>query len=355
MQVDKNTVRKFYAQAPELLNSIEDGAAGSKIMQKDKATGFCVKFEDGLCGIQKKYGEDLLGDACHFYPRVPRMCGDKIYFSATMSCPEIARIFLREKNISGYFESQVERLPFEIKKYSENIVDAGDLHELILSFIGESSASVDAKMNWLFVLSESMDWSDKNEWKSKVLHAVKSVEPDAMQITRDNQDVYKLLNALPILLYSTKAPAPERLSEVMVVVEKVLGIKIDYRNVRILADGGNLETVEKIRKEWNEKYSDYFADVLSRVLIAELSLKLYPFAGMGDSVFEKTAIIAFKHSFIKLVIMCHAAHHGSRNVDVVKIIQSISRFMDHLSGSELVLKIFEDNGWAEKKDFLAIL
>src|SRR5579885_2432723 len=72
MQLDAAMRARYASEAPELLEAVADDGAGGFIMKRDPQTDFCVKFENGLCGIQQKYGTAFLGDACHFYPRSTR-------------------------------------------------------------------------------------------------------------------------------------------------------------------------------------------------------------------------------------------------------------------------------------------
>jgi len=64
MQLDEATLERYKQKAPELLDAVEPAEETPWIMRKDKQTSYCVKYEGGLCGIHKKYGDDFLGDAC---------------------------------------------------------------------------------------------------------------------------------------------------------------------------------------------------------------------------------------------------------------------------------------------------
>ena len=116
MQVDQATHDRYQTQAPELLDSIEQAEESPWIMRKNP-DNFCVKFEDGLCGIHKNYGDRFLGDACNFYPRVTRLLGTQIIMTASLSCPEIARLALFDNEPAVMTPAQEERLPSTTKNY----------------------------------------------------------------------------------------------------------------------------------------------------------------------------------------------------------------------------------------------
>jgi lysine-N-methylase len=49
---------------------------------------------DRLCGLQKRYGEDVLSDTCAVYPRSPSLSGTRHEMAGVSSCPEVARQLL---------------------------------------------------------------------------------------------------------------------------------------------------------------------------------------------------------------------------------------------------------------------
>jgi len=54
--------------------------------------GYCSMLDQqGLCSIQAKYGEVVLGDVCTMFPRVISRAGDTIELSGALSCPEVTR------------------------------------------------------------------------------------------------------------------------------------------------------------------------------------------------------------------------------------------------------------------------
>jgi lysine-N-methylase len=54
----------------------------------------CCSFltEDKLCSVQLRLGEDYLSNVCSTYPRVSNRVNGVLEKSATMSCPEAARL-----------------------------------------------------------------------------------------------------------------------------------------------------------------------------------------------------------------------------------------------------------------------
>ena len=98
--VDPETYGRYCALQPE---SLRDEICGWISGQDDKGNhhvrlredGRCPFLgEDGLCRLQKEYGEDYLSDICYSYPRVSYRVGDIVEQSLAMSCPVAAGLLL---------------------------------------------------------------------------------------------------------------------------------------------------------------------------------------------------------------------------------------------------------------------
>ncbi|MBX8553042.1 flagellin lysine-N-methylase [Pseudomonas cichorii] len=81
----------YSREFPELLNLIVKDDSG---YQMDKAGGQCGALQGGRCQIHAQQGEEVLTDTCANYPRMYRRINNSLVKSATMSCPEVARIGL---------------------------------------------------------------------------------------------------------------------------------------------------------------------------------------------------------------------------------------------------------------------
>lgn len=63
--------------------------------------GFCPFYDgsDGLCGLIKKLGPDILCQACDEYPRYFGCCGNYEQRDLSLSCPEAGRLFFETPGI----------------------------------------------------------------------------------------------------------------------------------------------------------------------------------------------------------------------------------------------------------------
>lgn len=83
-----------------------DGALGDilrKNLRRDSDGSSCLAFEngacpmlreDGLCALQKEYGEEILSEVCNRYPRFEYAFGGLTELGISLSCPPACRLIL---------------------------------------------------------------------------------------------------------------------------------------------------------------------------------------------------------------------------------------------------------------------
>jgi lysine-N-methylase len=66
--------------------------------------------EDGLCDVQRRFGEHALPDVCATYPRRQSLVGERVELTASLSCPEIARLALLPHDAMELVELDTKRI-----------------------------------------------------------------------------------------------------------------------------------------------------------------------------------------------------------------------------------------------------
>ncbi len=337
MQLDTEHLDLYKKEAPELLDSVSE-YNDSMIMKRDSNSGYCVKFEDGWCGIHKKYGDKFLGDACNFYPRVSRIFADEqTLMTATMSCPEIARIALLEGKSNTYKEQLIDRLPNTIKNYTHGELNSSqmlEIHNIFMNQANSTDSSADVIIKRIITVSRSLDMLDKNQWCEASNFLFKMA--DARIIPSENQehDELKLLMSLAILMNVSKNKISDRLTAVFSDIEDYLGIKFDFSSMSILA----------LRDKKSTALEGNYQDILKNWLKMQLSTASYPFAGLGESLYDKAVIIAVRYATLKLALRA-SSHYADEDKRIIRPVQSLSRFLDHLASPELSMEIYKANDW----------
>ncbi len=130
VEVDKDTYKRFESLPDGIFKTyILDGIEkrDNKYHNKIKRNGECIFFlEDGLCAIQKKYGEDFVSFTCRKYPRRIYTYKDKeenrAFCTMSAACPVVASYLINE-NVR-FYKKDSEGNNREIKKGDCEILDS---------------------------------------------------------------------------------------------------------------------------------------------------------------------------------------------------------------------------------------
>jgi hypothetical protein len=402
MQVDSAMVEKYRAEAPELLEAVaaseikstsdlaeqSDARSGrgsaamggeaptitEHIMKRDAATDYCVKFEGGWCGIHKKYGDAFLGDACYFFPRATRALGDMTLQTASLSCPEAARLALLSPNPFAARVATADRLPYSLRDYLPEGMTAEAalvLHQAFLKAAEDDSATPERILSRLHSAVLSYQELPLSEWPEILMDSTQSVGNSIEQgeaqsgvglgarpplkIYFDDTDLptpeshpadpFNLLYALLGLLSASPKTSRPRLLQTLQTVQEGLGMHISDASGTSTISTEQLHRFEQMKKAWDNLIPSMGIS-LKRWIQAQLSLALFPFAGFGDSPANRIAIIAIRYATLKLALMAEIAVNDTLTDEAfIRITQSLSRFLDHLADPMLSLQIYTETGW----------
>jgi lysine-N-methylase len=364
MQMDETTLARYRSDAPELLAAVEPGNGSDSdapwIMRKDPQSGFCVKLEGGLCGIHKTHGTEFLGDACHFYPRVTRALGEKAVMTASLSCPEIARLAFAQEQAPAFNKVDVERLPHTLKNRLPDGMSSDDalaVHQMFLAAATDANAPFETIFARIGSVARSLDRVDKKDWVQATPIYMSLAEGSLPPAQPNINDPFNLLHALCGLIVATRKPPSERLRQTIAEMEQALCASLDWKQVLIHTDENSLPAYQKISALWKKEGAQTYDPILKRVLAMQLSLALFPFAGLGDSLSERITIIGVRMATFKLALMCACAIHetGLPSEMVVRLVQALARFLDHLGDPAFSLQIYAETGWNQEARMRGLL
>lgn len=348
MQCDEPTRQRYQREASELLDAIEPAKESPWIMKKD-AAGVCVKLEGGLCGIHKQYGDKFLGDACYFYPRITRALGDQTVMTATMSCPEVVRLALFTDHAADMEEAAADRLPQNIKNYLLSELTSQEalvVHRAFLKAAQDDSAAPEEIHARMDHVARALELTQKKSWAAAIDFYFRQAAGHLPEPQINPADAFNLLHALCGLVVATQKPPPERLSQTIADMEESLAVTLDWSNVLIHPSDNSSKVYHHMQEIWKEA-SPTYAPVLRRWLAMQVSLALFPFAGLGNTLAERMTIIGVRLATVKLALMSACVKHGAQlpQQEVVRIVQSLSRLLDHLADAKFSLQIYTETGW----------
>lgn len=362
MQFDQKHKELYQKEAPELLEAVNED---EMIMKRDPKTDYCIKYDNGLCSIHKKYGETFLGDACFFYPRATRKIGDdNIVVTSTLSCPEIARLSLYDtENPFEEHHTPIDRIPESTKDYLEQESDlksADDINQIRQNFINyvDSSAHSSAFITISIVsVARSLEYQDPSKWNEASQFLLKTAESRILPPEPHQADPYKLFHSFCGLIGAAKKQDTPQLREVIDMIQDAMDTTINWETLIIENNAKDFSAFEKMRTLWHQGASEQLEPVLKRYIQSQLSLSSFPFAGFGNSLPEKAMIIAIRYATVKLALMASLSREQTipdKNT-VIRIIQTISRFLDHLGDPTLSLAIYDEAGWSKEQRLYGLL
>ena len=351
MQVDPPTHDLYQAEAPELLNAIEPAIETPWIMRKNPTTGFCVKLEGGLCGIHRDYGDRFLGDACHFYPRVTRTLGNHTLMTATLSCPEIARLSLFADLPTSFAITEKDRLPNSLKNYLPegiNQTDALTIHNI---FLEATTDDVDAELIYLRIATASrqLETLPIANWPILAGFYLKDADLRLPTAQRTINDPFNLLHALCGIIVASHKPASPRLMQTITTMETALSATLNWTNVTITTTDTSISALEQLQHSWYNEAQPLYNPILRRWLAMQIALNLHPFAGLGHSISERITLLGMRLATIKLALACaHRLQGALPQADITRIVQSLSRLLDHLGDPAFSIAIATETGWTSE-------
>lgn len=352
MQLSPEHQRKFQKEAPELLDTVTR-LGNDIIMKRDKVTGDCNQYNNGLCKIHKQYGEEFLGDACYFYPRVIRQFQSTYMMTASLSCPEIAKsvLFGRDGPFS-LSQTEITRLPFILDDYCPNDMSSEEALSLIeksIMLVKQGNESSIAMMR-LVLMSYALEELPVKKWKKLLPVLWKDTLIHMPTEYAKDEDGGLLLAALASLIASSKQTLPPRLKRMLEQCEDVFNITIDCNRGEVVSrasDRRNFSLMKRILSDRDQSEKIALEPVLLRWMESQLCTASFPLAGFGGSPIAVSTIIAVRYATVRLLLTAatHYKQEALTEEEIVDIIQPLSRFMDHLGDPTLSLSIYRDAGW----------
>ena len=343
MQVDPARIALYKKEAPELLQAVTSGEA-EHIMRRDPVTDYCVKFDNGLCSIHKARGTNFLGDACHFYPRITRRFGEAHLQSASLSCPEITRLILYGVAPFAPDELSLERLPSTLNNYLPEEITATDAFAVQRAFleIGDDETITAERMLMRIVsTAHSLHRIAKKDWIGGIKFILRMSESTLPNPEIDFADGYHLMQVLEALIGASKPSVRPRLDATRQSILQALDIKITADNYEVVTQSGDFTTYQKLWERWQESRPQ-MAPILKRWLQAQITMSSFPFSGFGRDLQERAVTLAIRFATLRLALMSAPSLEQS---EVIRIVQSFSRFIDHLADPELSMLAYKELGW----------
>ncbi|MBP1992648.1 flagellin lysine-N-methylase [Paenibacillus eucommiae] len=369
VSIDQSTYRKYNKVRDSVLKPLLDKKVTRNRTNPTDANYAKIKLnedakcpllnETGLCKIQVQLGEELLSDTCATYPRVTNQTNGVMERSASVSCPEIARLALL--NPDGMEFDEIEesadvrfRFTRRLDERTESAPDKAQKHFWELRII-----SIQILQNRSYKLADrlvilGMLFNKVQEYvEAKRVDEIPLLIAEYTRLLEDGS-MKAGLNSIPVL-YAIQMEIMKGISD----ERYVLGVN-NSRYIECFTETlhGISYTentpVEEIAERYKYAHDLYFKPlmdqheyIMENYLVNYVFKNMFPFGG-HPSVVDDYIIMVIHYALIKLhLIGMSGFHKDAFCIELVlKLIQSFAKSIEH---SPLFLRkvydLLKNNGY----------
>lgn len=303
--------------------------------------GACPFLKDMLCRIQLEYGEAYLSNVCTTYPRSVNIINGVLERSASMSCPEAAKLVLLQPEPMEFDEDSV---PAHTRNFIKNSINTQEL----------KYANKAERQLWplrIFTISVLQDRRHLL-WERLV---ILGIFYDRVQTALNEEKA----NEIPALIAAHKSMLDDGSFKAAIsgiptqntIQMELLKELADERylsgvnNKRYLECFGEFlcgisytadSTVEEIGRRYHDAWLNYYIPymeeheyILENYLVNYVFKNLFPFTG-EKSLFDSYAMLILHYSLIKMHLIGIAGYRKNLTDELVtKLIQSLSKTIEH--------------------------
>ncbi|MEM9686886.1 MAG: flagellin lysine-N-methylase, partial [Bacteroidota bacterium] len=345
----------------------------------------CIQYDNGLCKLHKKYGEQFLPDVCRTFPRSHKRLDKRFLVTANLACPETVRIALyNDKEDAFAFPQEAITQPYT----KPGVPDAKrrelehTANETLFSLFNYTTAQVndprfsaDASMARLVLFGSDLDRHPPDSWfalKEKLFerytgdYIVQQAKArDRSGHVRTGDALYDLaeayadrlgymrtgdvLHTLLELAFGLLNRDRPRYNELLAMVKVQLGDHSDTKKTLIT-------NYNKIKAPWEAHYRAQLEPVLKNLIKALVSYHVFPIACTFRKKSHTIVSIALHYLLVKLFLMCGCYASGSTLdvTGVVDVVQPLSKRV-YVRDKQKVYTFCKENGWGNIHKVVAIL
>lgn len=299
--------------------------------------------EDKLCSIQLKLGEEYLSNVCTTYPRVSNIVNGVLEKSATMSCPEAARLALL--NPDGIEFNETEE-PAEIRNSISKRLDTTVANgEQIERYFWELRIfSIQVLQNRSYTLVERLIFLGLFFQKAEQ-YFNENLLPEIPQLIAsytammDGREIANILADIPSLtaiqMELLKNLVDERVSRGIHNQRYIDCLGEFMHGIEYTKEA----SVEEISARYQQAYENHYQPfmskheyVLENYLVNYVYARLFPLPN-GEQIFEEYIMLIIQYAMIKMHLIGMAGFHKENfSLDhVIKLIQSFAKVIEHNS------------------------
>jgi len=342
VEIDKKTYAKYIKTKDKELA----GLFGKYIYKNDDSYDDNVDFalvelknnkhcpflnQEKLCCIQVKLGENYLSNVCSSYPRIINEIDGILEYSATVSCPEIARLALGAKDGIEFEEMEASRCKDDIISINVNTKKAGS--QMLVKYLQEMRGLTMDILNarkyklWERILLIGVFFQKIQELDA--LNKADQIPEEILAFSQriEHREFEDVLNALPV-------NQPVQLKILKDISDKFNDSnEIDSKRYISFIDefnqGIEANNYISLYKEIYEPFMEEKEYILENYMVNYVFQSLFP-AAESNQPFEAFEHLAVRYSLIKLYLIgIGGFRNGLTENLVIEFIQRFSKGLEH--------------------------
>ncbi len=352
VDIDNETYKKYQKiRDDELTPIIEKHVTRNRNQGQSKESYAKIKLdsqagcpflnEKMLCRIQLKRGEDYLSNVCATYPRTVNGINGTLERSATVSCPEVARLALLNPSAMVFDvhpESRAIRNIIVKDLRTDDLKYNGkpqryltELRAFTMDLLQDRSYTLNERLIilGLFIQKTQVAVSNNNINEiPNIMESYKSIIEDG-SLKQSIQGLpiqyniqMKLLKEIVDKRYYMGVSSKRYLE---CLSEFLKGVK--YTNESAVEEIG--QRYQEASKEYYEPFMNEHEYILENYLVNHAFKNLFPFSD-SKSLFDSYMMLVIHFALIKMHLIGMAGFHSGLNKElVIKLIQSFSKTVEH--------------------------
>lgn len=315
--------------------------------------------KDKLCNIYKSLGEEYLSKICTVYPRVTNIVNEIIEKSASLSCPEAARMALLNPDPMEFDECEeaistqnlvIYQVNTEEGKYSNKVQRYfWDIRIFTISLLQNRKYMLWEKLIMLGFFTRRVEGLTSEglihsipklieEYNSNIEVGMLTEELQGIPTRLEIQiDIIKKLNDIRL-----SGVINANCKEYIQCVSEFL-IGLNYTDEAIFDD---------VVARYNEAYENYYKPfmdeheyILENFLVNNVFKDMFPISD-SKNIFDGYISLAVSYGLIKMMLVGMSSYHKGLNEDIIiKLIYSFSRTIEHSGFMNGILSLLNESGY----------
>jgi lysine-N-methylase len=330
--------RKYVHQSRDAYSDDVDFARVKLL--KDKRCPFLNA--ENLCRIQAAIGESYLSNVCATYPRFTNQVDDCYEYSATVSCPEAARLILLNRQGLVFVEEAIKPVERNMLMYQADTTMPGQ-NRMVTNLIALRQFTMSLLQNRTYGLAERLMILGYF-FNALQNQAFKGKANEILALIRTYTERIRLKD-FDAILTTTPLKTAEQMKLVGGIAKSLniqdeidsrdfIAFTEEFRKGIFVAKSSSSGNNPSLRYE--ESYRDYYVPfvekhgyILENYLVNYVFSSLFP-AGESTRPFEAYSLLAVRFALIKYYLIgIGASRRGLTSKLTVAFIQSFAKAIEH--------------------------